>query len=79
MIKLLLLATLYLSINCTGEAESEGHQYSLRDKLVFGGRRRVNNNFRQKLSRSRQYGEFQGGENIKSWNLVVVYVMILNL
>ena len=55
----------FLVVLSDSEAESrwrtDGHQYNLRDKLVFGqgGQRRVSGSVKHN---PRQFGQFQGGE-----------------
>ena len=67
----ILLITLVIVILVEGEGDpkpegrwrTNGHEYNLQEKLVFGqggGKRRVVSNMRHK---TRKFGEFKGGKN----------------
>lgn len=67
----ILLITLVIIILVDGDGDPEpegrwrtdGHDYNLQDKLVFGqggGKRRIVSNMRHKV---RKFGEFKGGKN----------------
>ena len=63
----LFVLPLFVYVLSDGEAESrwrtDGHQYNLREKLVFGqaGQRRVAGSVKHN---TRQFGQFQGGKDI---------------